>query len=126
MPSAIDPSGTQQLLQQFVQILDNELDHKLASFKRKFDKKEDLHASQLKKFKLESKATSSLKFKGNKIQLQYDFNAVSINIVSRKFRNTSWTVTCPIANAELEKQLNIINSIKKQAHRLDFSGQISV
>ena len=45
----MDASGTQQLFQQFVQMLDNKLDHKLASFKRNFDDKDEHHASQLKK-----------------------------------------------------------------------------
>ena len=45
----MDASGTQQLFQQFVQILDNKLDHTLASFKRNFDDKDEHHTSQLKK-----------------------------------------------------------------------------
>ena len=77
LSSAIDPSGTQQLFLQFVQTLDNKSDHKLTSFKRKFDEKEDLHASQLKKLKLKSKATNLFKLKGNKIQ--YEFNVASID-----------------------------------------------
>ena len=78
----MDASGTQQLFQQFVQILDNKLDHKLASFKRNFDDKDEHHASQLKKLKLESKATSSLKFKGNKL-IQYEFNAACIDSLEK-------------------------------------------
>ena len=73
----MDTSGTQQLFQQLVQILDNNLDHKLASFKRNLDDKDEHHASQLKKLKLESKATNSFKFKGNKIQ--YEFNVACID-----------------------------------------------
>ena len=78
----MDASGTQQLFQQFVQILDNKLDHKLASFKRNFDDKDEHHTSQLKKLKRESKATSSLKFKGNKLT-QYEFNAACIDSLEK-------------------------------------------
>ena len=78
----MDASGTQQLFQQFVQMLDNKLDHKLASFKRNFDDKDEHHASQLKKLKLESKATGSLKFKGNKL-IQYEFNVACIDSLEK-------------------------------------------
>ena len=66
--STLNTTNTEQVFQQLAQFLDNKLDQKLASFKRSFDEREDLHASQLKKLKTESKASSSFKFKGNKIQ----------------------------------------------------------
>ena len=78
---AMDASGTQQLFQQFVQILDNKLDHKLASFKRNIDDKDEHHASQFKKLKLEYKATSSFEFKGNNIQ--YEFNVACIDSLEK-------------------------------------------
>ena len=108
--SAIDPSGTQQLFLQFVQILDNKLDHKLTSFKRKFDEKEDLHASQLKKLKLKLKATNLFKLKGNKIQ--HEFNVASIDCLE-KVSKYLLGGDLSKANAELEQQILLIQKRNK-------------
>ena len=79
----MDASGTQQLFQQFVQILDNKLDHKLASFKKEISTtKTNTILPSSKKLKRESKATSSLKFKGNKL-IQYEFNAACIDSLEK-------------------------------------------
>ena len=47
--STMNTTNTEQVFQQLAQFLDSKLDQKLASFKRSFDEREDLHASQLKK-----------------------------------------------------------------------------
>lgn len=66
--STVNLTNTEQIFQQLAQFLDNILDQKMETF----DESQDIHASQLKKLKTESKASSSFKFKGNKIQ--YEFN----------------------------------------------------
>jgi hypothetical protein len=96
--------------QQLAQFLDSKLDQKLASFKRSFDEREDLHASQLKKLKTESKASSSFKFKGNKIQ--YEFNVASLDslsMVSKSLLDGDLSK----ANAELEKHQSLIEKRNK-------------
>jgi hypothetical protein len=96
--------------QQLAQFLDSKLDQKLASFKRNFDGREDLHASQLKKLKTESKASSSFKFKGNKIQ--YEFNVASLDslsMVSKSLLDGDLSK----ANAELEKHQSLIEKRNK-------------
>lgn len=70
--ATLNDSNTQQIFQQFAQFLDTKLDQKLASFKRSFDEKDEQHASQLKKLKTASKASSSFKFKGNKIEFEFN------------------------------------------------------
>ena len=102
-PMAMDAPGTQQLFQQFVHILDNKLDHKLANFKRNFDEKDEHHASQLKKLNLESKATSSFKFKGNKIQYEFDVACIdSLEEVSKCVLDGDLSK----ANDELQQQIS--------------------
>ena len=99
--STMNTTNTEQVFQQLAQFLDSKLDQKLASFKRSFDEREDLHASQLKKMKTESKASSSFKFKGNKIQ--YEFNVASLDSLSMVSK----------ANAELEKHQSLIEKRNK-------------
>lgn len=70
------PSGrpdNEAMVNRFADILDR----KLNSFKRSFDEREEQHASEIKKLKTETKATSSFKFKGNKIQ--YEFNSTILD-----------------------------------------------
>ena len=113
----MDASGTQQLFHQFVQILDNKLDHKLASFKRNFDDKDEHHASQLKKLKLESKATSSFKFKGNRIQ--YEFNVACIDSLE-KVSKCVLDGDLSKASGELQQQ---ISSLQKRNKLIRFADK---
>lgn len=102
-PASIAPNAmnNEKAFQHFAEILDAKLDQKLASFKRSFDEREELHSSQLKKLKTESKASSSFKFKGNKIQYEFNVGILdSIDIVSKSLLEGNLTK----ANAELEKQ----------------------
>jgi hypothetical protein len=102
--------GAEHLFQQFAQILDNKLDRKLASFKRSFAEKEEQHASQLKKLKTESKAASSFKFKGNKIQYEFNVATVdSLEVVSKSLLEGDLSK----ASTEIEKQKALIQKRNK-------------
>ena len=103
--SAGSAANTEQVFQQFAQLLDSKLDRKLASFKRSFEEREELHTSQLKKLKTESKASSSFKFKGNKIQYAFNVALVdSLEIISKSLFEGDLSK----ANAELEKQKSVL------------------
>jgi hypothetical protein len=108
--STVNTTNTEQVFQQLAQFLDNKLDQKLASLKRSFDEREDLHASQLKELKTESKASSSFKFKGNKIH--YEFNVASIDSLSMVLKSLLDSDLSK-ANAELEKHKSLIEKRNK-------------
>ena len=87
-------------MEDFVQILDRKLDQKLASFKRSFEEKDEQHQSQIKKLKTESKAVGSFKFKGNKIQ--FEFNSSILDGLDSAIKSLS-AGDLTKSNAELEK-----------------------
>jgi hypothetical protein len=94
------PSASGFSMEQFVQILDYKLDQKLASFKRSFEDRDEQHQSQIKKLKTESKAVGSFKFKGNKIQFEFNSSVLdSLDLVSKSILAGDLTKT----NTELEK-----------------------
>lgn len=61
-------------------LLDTKLNAKFDEFKRKLDKQELSAHREFKKIKLESKATSSFEYKGNR--LQYEFNVELLDIIN--------------------------------------------
>ena len=94
-------SKTQQTFHQFAQLLDTKLDQKLASFKRSFEEKDAIHASERKKLKAESKASSSLKYKGNRIQ--YEFN-ISVLDGLQSVKKCLFDGNLSKASAEVDQQ----------------------
>jgi uncharacterized lipoprotein len=58
--STMNTTNTEQVFQQLGQFLDSKLVQKLASFKRSFDEREDLRASQLKTPKLRVRLNSKV------------------------------------------------------------------
>ena len=109
--------NTQQVVQQLAQFLDTKLDQKLASVKRSLDEKDDQHISQLKKLKTESKASNSFKFKGNKIQ--FEFNAAvtdGLETVRKQIGNGNLSV----AIAESDK---LKSSIEKRNKPIRFADK---
>ena len=69
---SLDRDSQQHMLQSFAKLLDAKLEQKFTTFKRSFEEKEEQHATEIKKIKSEAKASSSFKYKGNRIQ--YEFN----------------------------------------------------
>ena len=117
-PSNAEPSFSEgsftnnpdRMFQQFAQLLDSKLDKKLASFKRSLESKDDLHASQIKKLKKESKAAGSFKFKGNRIQYEFSVGVLdSLEYATEGLLNGDLTQV----NAEIEKQKSAISKRNK-------------
>lgn len=103
-------NNPEQLFHQFVQLLDSKLDQKLASFKRSLDTKDEIHSSQIKKMKKESKAAGSFKFKGNRIQYEFNVGVLdSLEHVTRCLLEGNLTQV----NAEIERQKSAINKRNK-------------
>lgn len=87
-------------MEEFVHVLDRKLDQKLASFKRSFDERDEQHQSQIKKLKTESKAVGSFKFKGNKIQFEFNSSVLDgLDLAIKSLSSGDFTKT----NTELEK-----------------------
>lgn len=99
-----------QMFEQFVQLLDSKLDQKLETFKRSLADKEEYQSSQLKKLRTESKTTGSFKFKGNKIQFEFNSEVLdSLERASQSLLNGDLTKV----NAELEKLKATVNKRNK-------------
>ena len=101
---------TAQSFDRFVQLLDSKLDQKLASFKRSFVEREEFHESQIKKMKTESKAAGSFKFKGNKIQ--FEFNSAVLDGLETTSKNLL-DGNLAKTNSELEKLKTLVNKRNK-------------
>ena len=107
-PSGLD-TGSHDM-DRFMQPLDFKLDQKLASLKRSFEEKEEHHESQIKRLKTETKAASSFKFKGNKIQ--YEFNtsvADGLDLISKTLLEGNLKKT----NSEIEKLKTVVKKRNK-------------
>lgn len=86
------------------------LDRKLANFKRSFDEREEEHTSQLKKLKTESKATNSFKFKGNKVQFEFNSSILDgLETIHKDLVDGNLTK----ADAEIEKLKSTVNKRNK-------------
>ena len=59
---APNTSNTQQTSHKLAPLLYTEFDQKLESFKQSFEEKDAIHASEIKKFKADAKASFSLKY----------------------------------------------------------------
>ena len=68
---SLDRDSQQHMLQRFAKLLNAKLEQKFTTFKRSFEEKEEQHATEIK-IKSEANASSSFKYKGNRIQ--YEFN----------------------------------------------------
>ena len=68
---SLDRDSQQHMLQSFAKLLDAKLEQKFTTFKRSFEEKEEQHATEIKKIKSEAKASSSFKYKGNRIQYEF-------------------------------------------------------
>ena len=99
-----------ETLQLFSQLLDAKFDQKFSAFKRDLDEKEALTQSQLKKIKTETKAANSFKFKGNK--LQFEFNTVLFDAVEAASKNIT-KGSLSAASAELERAKTLVNKRNK-------------
>ncbi|KAK3746434.1 hypothetical protein QZH41_002690 [Actinostola sp. cb2023] len=73
-----------EILGRFVE-KDSKLDSKFEEFKRKFSQQESASQSEIKKLKLETKAVSSFKHKGNR--LQYEFNVNLLGVIEQASSN---------------------------------------
>ena len=85
-------------------LLDSKLDSKFEEFKRKFSQQESASQSEIKKLKLETKAVSSFKHKGNR--LQYEFNVNLLGVIEQASFNL------------LEGNLSVVNSSLESAKSL--------
>ncbi|KAK3736266.1 hypothetical protein QZH41_008096 [Actinostola sp. cb2023] len=83
---------------------DSKLDSKFEEFKRKFSQQESASQSEIKKLKLETKAVSSFKHKGNR--LQYEFNVNLLGVIEQASSNL------------LEGNLSVVNSSLESAKSL--------
>jgi hypothetical protein len=102
--------NAEQLFEHFAQILDSKLDRKLASFKRSIEEKDDANASRIKKLKTESKAASSFKFRGNKIQ--YEFNVGAIDSLESTLKHIL-KGDLAAATKEIETQKSLVEKRNK-------------
>ena len=110
---AMDASGTQQLFQQFLKYwMISWITSSLAS-KEILTTKTNTMLPSSKKLKLESKATSSFKFKGNKIQ--YEFNVTCIDSLE-KVSKCVLDGDLSKASDELQQQ---ISSLQKETSSSD-------
>ena len=64
--------SSQTMLSDIAQLLEAKLKQTFSSFKRSFEDKDAYHASEIKKIKSEAKAASSFKFKGNRVQVEFN------------------------------------------------------
>jgi len=99
-----------ETLQLFSQLLDVKFDQKFAAFKRDLEEKETATQSQLKKLKMESKASSSFNFKGNKVQ--YEFNSSLLDAIDGAIKTIS-KGNLSAANSELERMKTLITKCNK-------------
>ena len=99
-----------ETLQLFSQLLDVKFDQKFAAFKRDLEEKETATQSQLKKLKMESKASSSFNFKGNKVQ--YEFNSSLLDAIDGAIKTIS-KGNLSAANSELERAKTLITKHNK-------------
>ena len=63
---------SQTMLSDIAQLFEAKLEQKFSSFKRSIEDKDAYHASEIKKIKSEAKAASSFKFKGNRVQFEFN------------------------------------------------------
>ena len=68
----LEPESQPNMLQDFAKLLDAKLEQKYWSFKRSFEEKEEQRTTKIKKLKFVAKASSSFKYRGNRVQ--YEFN----------------------------------------------------
>ena len=105
-----------ETLELFSQFVDTKFDRKVATFKRALDEKEAATQSQLKKLKTETKASSSLNFKGNKAQ--YEFHSSLLDVIDGVVDNISQG-NLSAANSELERVKSLIAKRNKLVNFAD-------
>ena len=94
---------------------DTKFDQTFPAFKRDLDEKEAATQSQLKKLKTETKASSSFKFKGNKVQYEFDSSLLEVidGVVDKISRGN-----LSAANSELER----VKALIAKRYKLAYSG----
>ena len=60
------------MIQDIAKLLDSKLEQKFSSFKRSIEDKDAYHASEIKKIKSEAKASNAFKFRGNRVQFEFN------------------------------------------------------
>ena len=65
-------ASSRHMLQDIATLLDTKLEQKFSSFKRSIEDKDAYHASEIKKLKSEAKASNSFKFRGNRVQFEFN------------------------------------------------------
>ena len=65
-------ASSRHMLQDIAKLLDSKLEQKLSSFKRSIEDKDAYHASEIKKIKSDAKASNSFKFRGNRVQFEFN------------------------------------------------------
>ena len=71
-PELPSQPSSQHMLQDIAKLLDSKLEQKFSSFKRSIEDKDAYHASEIKKIKSEAKASNSFKFRGNRVQFEFN------------------------------------------------------
>ena len=118
-PSSDTSLSNAETLRLFSQLLDAKFDQKFAAFKRDLEDKEATTQSQLKKLKIESKATNSFTFKGNKVQ--YELNISLHDLVDGAIKNIS-KGNLSAAISELESVKTLITKRNKLIRFADKSS----
>jgi len=109
---SIQESGlsSQEMLSLISRLLDSKLDKKFSEFKRGLEQKELATNTPIKKLKTEAKASSSFQFKGNKLQLEFNWSLLdSINSASTHLLEGNLSGV----NAELESAKTLLNKCNK-------------
>lgn len=88
-------------------------DQMFAAFKRDLDEKEAITQSQLKKLKIESKASSSFNFQAKKVQ--YRFNSSLLDAIDEAVKTIS-KGNLSAANSELKRVKILITKRNKLIH----------
>ena len=65
-------ASSRHMLQDIAKLLDSKLEQTFSSFKQSVEDKDAYHASEIKKIKSEAKASNSFKFRGNRIQFEFN------------------------------------------------------
>ena len=65
-------ASSRNMLQDIATLLDTKLEQKFSSFKRSVEDKDAHHASEIKKLKSEAKASNAFKFRGNRVQFEFN------------------------------------------------------
>ena len=96
---------------------DTKFDQTFPAFKRDLDEKEAAMQSQLKKLKTETKASRSFKFKGNKVQYEFDSSLSVLEVIDGVVDKIS-RGNLSAANSELER----VKSLIAKRYKLAYSG----